>query len=229
MRPFVLLLALASSAAAGFLPLIHDRPKRDNPFDPAVQPLAVPTWVVPTATITPTPVPGCGGADSAAAFATFESGTDGFAQDTCCANFVSFSPAVSSSPVCKGGQAFCGSATVTHAGTFKQLVFKKSFGTPQNWSGKTLTAWTYASAGFDLASVQIYLKSNGYVYCNGPITHPPSAGGWALAVFDLAQAPNYSAGLTDTAQVQEVGLQLYSNATDPDGTLTFCVDDFDVQ
>lgn len=196
---------------------------------------ASPTVAIGTATASPTPspsaspTPGCGGADSGAAFATFESGADGFVQDTCCANYVTFNPAVSTTTLCKGSQSLCGSALITHAGQFKQVVFKDSFGSPQNWVGKTVTAWAYFSAGFDLASAQIYIKSNGYIYSNGPITHPLAGGGWSQVRFDLTQAPNYIAGVTDTAQVQEVGLQLYSNASDPDGNLDFCIDEFAVQ
>jgi len=142
---------------------------------------------------------------------------------------MTLNPALSTATYCKGGQAFCGSAVMTHGGLPVQAAYKKNFSTPQNWAGKTVTAWTYFSAGFDLVSAQIYIKSNAGVYSNGPITHPPPAGGWAVVSFDLTQPAVYIAGVTNTASVDEVGLQLYSNATDPDGSLTFCIDEFAAQ
>jgi hypothetical protein len=228
----IFLMTLASVAAAGFLPLIHDRPKRDNPFDPAAKPLQLPVAAFPTFTPTPTPGPACGGPDSAGAFASFESTADGFVADTCCTNFVAHSPALSATTFCKGTQSLCSSATIDSSGDFKQLVFKREFGSFQDWSGQELAVWAYFNPDWQQASAQVYIKStSGFVYSNGPITHPPASGGWTRVLFDLNGAPQYIAGATNTAQVREVGLQVYVNQGEgrPDGALEICLDEFVAQ
>lgn len=222
-----LILALAPVAAAAFLPLIHERPKRDNPFDPASRPRELPIAALPTHTPTPTPGPTCGGPDGPAAFATFEATADGFVADTCCPNFVAHSPALSGTTFCKGAQSLCSSATLNTASSFQQVVFKREYGSFQDWSGQVLGVWAYFNPGWQMASAQIYIKTTaGFVYSNGPITHPPASGGWVRVLFDLGQPPNYIAGATNTAQVREVGLQLYVNQGDPDGNLQLCIDEF---
>jgi hypothetical protein len=193
--------------------------------------LGTPTHT-PTPSPTPTPVPACGGADSGSAFASFESTADGFVADTCCANFVAHSPALSATTFCKGAQSLCSSATLDTSGAFKQLVFKREYGSFQDWSGQELAVWAYFNPDWQQASAQVYIKSTGgFVYSNGPITHPPAAGGWTRVLFDLNGAPNYIDGVTNTAQVREVGLQVYVNQGEgrPDGVLDICIDEFVVQ
>lgn len=242
MRPRTLIAALcmfgfASAALAGFLPMMRDRPKRDNPYDPATKPQSLPAVApaVPGATATITPTPVCGGSDHVTgggtfSVGTFESTNDGFGQDTCCTNFVASSPAVSTVH-CVGTQALCGSVVFNHGGAshFEQTVLKKTIGPSQNWAGKKITALARFDAGMDAMSAQLYIKTAGFKYSNGAITHPPAAGGWVPVVFDLAQPPNYADPGTNTAQVIEIGFQIYSNASDPDGTYGFCLDDVYVQ
>lgn len=230
---FVLLLLASAVASAGILPLLRDRPRRDNAYDPTNKPMSLPLAPAWTSTPTATATPACGSADHATgggtiSVGTFESTNDGFGQDTCCANFLTFSPALSAVH-CNGNQAYCGTANFTHAGQPKQIVYKKSIGPAQNWSGKALHCWVRFDPGMDLMSAQLYIKSNGFVYSNGPAYHGAAAGGWSLLSFDLTATPNFQGGVTNTATVSEVGMQIYSNASDPDGTYSFCLDDVYVQ
>jgi hypothetical protein len=214
---------LAAGLYAGWLPLVRDRPQRTNPFDPAGKPQSAPAGVLATPTATPLPL--CGGSDGAG-LATFDSGLDGFAGETSAGYTV---PTLSSTtPACKGPNALCGTFNLVHAGSAAKVAYRTTYGSGQNWTGKVLTARLHFPSGMGTASAKLYIKSAAFKYSNGVAVNAPAPGGWVSLSFDLAASPAYADPGTDTAQVKEVGMELYSNSGDPDGSFTVCLDSFDV-
>ena len=113
----VTVIGLTASVWAGFLPLMRDRPKRDNPFDPASQAQSLPfvapplptqtatPGVAPTATLTPAPF--CPGGVDSSNVASFESSVDSFS--TIVAGGYTSGTVASTTPACTGTKALCGS------------------------------------------------------------------------------------------------------------------------
>ena len=226
MRWSLALLILAATASAGFLPLIHDRPKRDNPNDPAVKPLALPIASFPTFTptptigtpsATPTVVPTCGGPDTAN-FGTFETGVESWSGETY-AGYTALAVSAGA-PSCYGVQALAGTATLTHSGGTLHLAFKKLLAPAQNWIGRSLAARVYFPAGHGASTANLYVKVGaGYSGRSGAAVSSPVGGGWTNLVFDLSSLPPSEAGV-----IQEIGLDLFSASSDPDGPVTYRLD-----
>lgn len=220
MKLLTLLLALSSAALAGFLPFVHERPKRDNPHDPRVRPLELPAVALPTLTFTPTLPPSCGGPELAN-YAGFESGVDAFS--ALVAGGFTAPPLAAGTPACQGGQALCGTANWVYGGNPVKVAFTRTVASA-DWSGRNLAAKAYLPAGLSGTCAKLYLKLGAaYAYAQGACVNALPAGGWIDLSLDVNAAA--SAVSASPADVREVGVEFYSDAAgNSDGSRTVCLD-----
>lgn len=222
---FIALLLASAVASAGILPLLRDRPRRDNVYDPTNKPMSLPLAPVWTPTPTNTATPACNPGVDAANVNTFESGTEGFAYETYAGPppYQVLTLASTNAQACNGSKSLCGTVSWTHSGaTTAKAAFKKNVAST-NWSNKILSAWVYFPPSCGDSRAKLYIKvTAGYVGNFGTEVSAGATGGWKTITYNLA-------GIANANDVREYGLDMYSNSGEPDGPFTFCIDSIDVQ
>jgi hypothetical protein len=210
-------LALASAVWADFLPLIHSRPTRDNPFDPASHPQELDT-PPPTPKPTATSTQVCGSPTDSSTYG-FESGVAGWSANTG-AGYVPVSLFQGSTPsaqVCDGFGSLCGYLTYTAGGGATQVTYSLSVG-GVDWTGRVLTGQVLFPAGMSGASGSLFVKTtSSYTWNPGATVDAPANGGWVSMTLDMSS-------VTSPNQVEQVGFNFTLPSAAASGNYDLCVD-----
>lgn len=212
-------LALASAVWADFLPLIHSRPTRNNPFDPASHPQELDT-PPPTPKPTATPTQVCGSLTDASTYG-FEGG--GAITGWSALSGAGYVPATlfqgstPSAQVCDGLGSLCGYLTYTAGGGATQVTYFFAVG-GADWTGRVLTGQVLFPAGMSGASGSLFVKTtSSYTWNAGATVDAPAAGGWVSMTLNMD-------AVTSPNQVEQVGFNFTLPSAAASGNYDLCVD-----